>query len=86
MDELTVQHGGGFTSGSYRKGTDSYGNKTIQMSDIRWIVTVNQCSVLSWSASEGHDRGWGQGRANNGHCTADVQCDWTFTTHNFNCR
>jgi hypothetical protein len=75
----------GFYAGSYSKSKTSSGSSAVRMGDVRWIVTVDWCKVLSWSAGEGEDRGWGKGRANNGHCSADVKCKWWFTTYDFDC-
>jgi hypothetical protein len=85
MESLSGQYGAGGYGGSYGKTQTSSGSSAITMGDTRWIVTVDSCRAYNVSAAAGRDRGWGRGRGNNGHCSADVRCEWRFTTYDFNC-
>lgn len=85
IDSLAGRYGSGMYGGSYSKTRTSSGAGAIRYGNTRWIVTVDYCRPLNVSFAEGTDRGWGQGRANNGHCSADVSCVWRFTTYDLNC-
>ena len=85
MESLSGQYGSGGISGTYSRGTTSSGSSFIRMGAMRWIVTVDWCQAHNVRAAAGTDRGWGKGRANDGYCSAEVECQWRFTTFDVTC-
>lgn len=72
-------------SGSYTTGSGSSGSQGITYAGVRWIPVVDKCTASNIQVADGTDRGWGQGRAGDGYCSAEVQCKLRFYTPMIDC-
>ena len=44
-------------------------------------MLLDKCTARDISVQGGSDKGFGQGRRNDGHCIAKVDCTWSFYTN-----
>lgn len=62
-------------------GADSESSAaSVTYRGVTWSSLSRGCSCSNVRVKEGDDRGWGQGRAGNGYCSADVTCKFQLYT------
>jgi hypothetical protein len=57
------------------------GQRQGPFAGVRWLGALKSCRAKDVAVKKGDDRGWGQGRANNGFCSAKVDCSMSFYTN-----
>ena len=85
MEQIAASGGAQGGGGSYGTSSSNSGSTSIEYAGVRWIAVVDGCTARNVQVADGNDRGWGQGRAANGYCSAQVSCKVRFFTPQINC-